>query len=277
MSPVEYKDVRVPLGVRGRSPARPGITREKAVGRAALNAGPQTDQLITSAVRAESAAGWIPDEATDLPALLAADRVSWRQTGGILLSWEFTFDFVSIRFRRPLSPEGPLGIEGSLYPEDVSSSVLKELLDTARMKASVDADGRVRVDDNGTCYLHLSGDRRLISVSAIFGANPDAGRLPKLEYANRVNNQIEWVKASVTDEGGFLFGCSIPLDGGISKGAVALTARRYLDAVNMALQQDSGNVVQRAASADPASGMGGQAIHVPGPPGEQASPPSRAG
>jgi len=107
MTQIDYKDVRVPLDVWGKSAAGPNISRDLALRQAAMNASQQAASIIDEVLRAEGALGWQPDEATDLVALLGAGRVAWRHTGGILFSWKFTFDFATIHFRRPVSPADP--------------------------------------------------------------------------------------------------------------------------------------------------------------------------
>jgi hypothetical protein len=104
----EYKEIRVALGISAKAAAGPGISKDMAVRQAAINAASQATPKITSALRVEGADGWEPDQATDLFSLLHAGQVVWRQTGGLLFSWKFTFDSAVIRFRRSVSaaPEG---------------------------------------------------------------------------------------------------------------------------------------------------------------------------
>jgi hypothetical protein len=102
MSSVEYKDVKVELGVMGKTSVRPGVTRDIAVRRAAVDAEPQAGQTIAQALQAEAEAGWEPNQPTDLLSLMLADRVQWRLTGGFPFAWKFTFDVAEIRFRRPV-------------------------------------------------------------------------------------------------------------------------------------------------------------------------------
>jgi hypothetical protein len=104
MTQIEYKDRLVPLDVWGKAGAGPATSKDAALRQAAINASPQAMRIIAEVVGVEGASGWQPDEATDLPSLLSEGRAVWRQTGGIMLSWKFTFDSVTIRFRRSGSP-----------------------------------------------------------------------------------------------------------------------------------------------------------------------------
>ena len=107
MTQSEYKDLRVPLNVSGKARAGPTISKETALRQAAINASPQATRILTEVLGVEGALGWQPDGAADLPGLLVAGRVAWRQTGGILFSWKFTFDSVTLRFGRSVAPAAP--------------------------------------------------------------------------------------------------------------------------------------------------------------------------
>ena len=113
-----------------------------------------------------------------------------------------------------------------IHPEEVSSASLKQLFDEAYMEASIDSDGDVRIKDKYSCFLRSDADGKMIAIYAIFGvaagAQPDA----KLEFVNRVNDQVKLIRASVMSDGRFFFDYYIPIDGGITKRAVVIAARR---------------------------------------------------
>jgi hypothetical protein len=96
---IEYQEIRVPLGIEGKAAAG-GVFQEQAVRQAAINVGSIANSVIIAALQAEGQQGWYPDGPTDLLSLLIAGRVAWRQTGGILATWKFTFDFAKIRMCR---------------------------------------------------------------------------------------------------------------------------------------------------------------------------------
>jgi hypothetical protein len=103
MTQSEHKDLQVPLDVLGKARAGPAVSKEQALRQAAINASPQATRAIAAVLGAEAAAGWQPEGPTDLAGLLLAGRAAWRQTGGIMFSWQFTFDSVTLRFERSLS------------------------------------------------------------------------------------------------------------------------------------------------------------------------------
>ena len=103
MTNLEYKDLRVPLDVWAKASAGPMVSKEQALRQAAINASPQATRMIAEVLGVEGASGWQPEGPIDLPGLLLSGRVVWRQTGGIMFSWKFTFDSVTLRFQRSVT------------------------------------------------------------------------------------------------------------------------------------------------------------------------------
>jgi len=130
-----------------------------------------------------------------------------------------------------------------IYPEGINVEALKVLFEEAYMEASVDTDGDLIVKDNYRCYLRPDPDGRLISIYAIFGANPDAAPEDKLTYINRVNDQVKLIRGSVSGNGKFFFDYYLSVEGGISKRAVVMAVRRFFSCLGSALREDTGNVV----------------------------------
>ena len=98
--PVEYKEVRVPLNIKAKTSAGHGITPEVAARNAAIKAGSFANTAITNMIQQEGLSRWVPEGSTDLLSLFLAGRVDYRHTGGVLLTWEFTFDSAKVRLRR---------------------------------------------------------------------------------------------------------------------------------------------------------------------------------
>ncbi len=130
-----------------------------------------------------------------------------------------------------------------IQTDDVSAEALKQLFEDAYMEVSLDSDGDVRIKDGYTCFLKPDTDKRLVVLYAIFGAKPEAELAAKLEYANRVNDQVKVVRTSVMADGRFYFDYYIPVEGGITKKAIVLATRRFLGTLESAMRQDTGDVV----------------------------------
>jgi hypothetical protein len=130
-----------------------------------------------------------------------------------------------------------------IHPEEVNANVLKQMFDDAYMEVSIDSDGDVKVKDKFSCFLRPEADGKLIAVYAIFGFNPTATPAGKSEYANRVNDKVMLIRASVTGDGRFIYDYYISVDGGVTKRAVVLAVKRFLACLDAALGHDTGNVV----------------------------------
>jgi len=130
-----------------------------------------------------------------------------------------------------------------MHPEELSSDSLKELFDEAYMETSVDTEGVVLVKDKYSCFLRPDADSKMIAVYAVFGVNDGAQPVAKLEYVNRVNDEVKLIRASVMSDGRFFFDYYIPVDGGITKRAIVLALRRFFSCIEAAMAQDTGSVV----------------------------------
>ena len=133
--------------------------------------------------------------------------------------------------------------EEILNAEGVNTDVLKEMFDAAYMETSIDSDGDVKIKEKYSCYLRPDPDGRLIAVYAIFGAQAEASQQAKLEYVNRVNDQVKLIRASVMKDGRYFFDYYVAVEGGTTKKAVVLAVRRFLSCIEAAMQQDTDNVV----------------------------------
>lgn len=96
----EYKDLQVTLGISARASAALGVTYDVAAREAALNAASLANGKILSAMRDHRDAGWEPEVSTDFLSLFLAGRISWEQTGGVLISWRFEFYRAMILLKR---------------------------------------------------------------------------------------------------------------------------------------------------------------------------------
>jgi hypothetical protein len=130
-----------------------------------------------------------------------------------------------------------------IYPEGITVESLKQVFEENFMEVAVDTDGDLIVKDDYRCYLRPDADGRLVCVYAIFGANPDAAQPDKLDYVNRVNDQVKLIRASVSDNGKFYYEYWISVEGGVARRSIVLAVRRFLHCLSTAFSEDTGNVV----------------------------------
>ena len=118
----EYKDVKVPLNVWAKVPSG-NFGQYHAARDGAMEAGSAAGAIIMGVLREEGKTGWQPDESVDLLSLFLSGRVGWRQTGGLIFSWKFNYDYAVIRFKRwkaipTLTPPKPAEQRDRLPPRD---------------------------------------------------------------------------------------------------------------------------------------------------------------
>jgi hypothetical protein len=131
-----------------------------------------------------------------------------------------------------------------MQPADVKSETLKQLFDDAYMEVAVDSDGDIMIKDKYSCFIRPDADGKMIVAYAIFGANPAAAQAGKLEFVNRVNDSVKLIRASVMTDGRYFLDYYIPVDGGVTKRAIVMAAKRFLSCIDAAMAQDTDNVVQ---------------------------------
>lgn len=117
-----------------------------------------------------------------------------------------------------------------VQPSDVSLESLQALYDGAFMQTQIDEHGNLYVLDRFRCYVNPIGEGRRIHLFALFKAAEGASDDLKLRFANRVNDTLILVRATM-DQTGFCFDTYIPVDGGIAPKAVILATRAFMDLV----------------------------------------------
>ena len=117
-----------------------------------------------------------------------------------------------------------------LQPEDIAPESLQALYDQAGLQTEIDADGDLLVTSGISCYVIPTKQRDRILLMAFVGTKEDVDRDPKVEFANRVNNQLSLIRSRVNDSGRVILDYYIPVEGGIAAEAVVSVTRFFLDA-----------------------------------------------
>ena len=132
-----------------------------------------------------------------------------------------------------------------LMPEDISLEPLQALYDSAGLQTQIDSDGDLVVTSGVTCYAIPTQHRDRIMLLAFLGTKDDVGRVQKLEFANRVNNQLSTVRARVSQKDRVVFDYHIPIEGGITGEAIVAATQFFLQATAHAVGQcDEANIVR---------------------------------
>ncbi len=130
-----------------------------------------------------------------------------------------------------------------VLPEHVNPEMLRQLFADAYMDATIDKDGDTLIVETYRSYVVPTLEGKWLRVYAVFGANPDAAPDDKLEYSNKVNQDLIIVRAYVEASGRFTFEHYLPIEGGITRKAIVLAVRRFHRLLEAAIRKDDKNVM----------------------------------
>jgi len=123
----------------------------------------------------------------------------------------------------------PAGLVGEfLAEEQIDTPKLLSLFKQAFLDVEVAGDTRLRVRaENGTrVSVAVDTKRQLIQFVVAYGLREDAPMIDKLALCNRVNDQVIFVRFSVSDPTTLVSDYSLPFDGGVTAAAIMATLRR---------------------------------------------------
>jgi len=120
-------------------------------------------------------------------------------------------------------------------PDDVRNETLRQLYDQAELETRIDGDGDLVVTRGVTCYAIPSPERARIMLLTFVGVKEGITRAEKLEFTNRVNNEIAAVRAHVNRKENVVFDSHIPIDGGVTGTAITAATKFFLIAIAHAI------------------------------------------
>lgn len=126
-----------------------------------------------------------------------------------------------------------------VHPKDISPDFLLELFNAAYMNVSFDDDGDVRVEENYGCWLFPQFNGRYIRLMSLFRPNPDALLPERLNFVNKVNDEMVLIRAYLKEDGGFGFDYYIVVEGGITKRNIVTTTRNFLAFLGAVARMDT--------------------------------------
>lgn len=124
-----------------------------------------------------------------------------------------------------------------LMPDDLEVARLQSLYDDAGLETMLDSEGDLAVTSGVTCYAIPSQQKDRIQLLAFVGVKDEVEYGDKMEFANRVNNQVSTVRARVNRKGTVLFDSHIPVEGGITGSAIVQATQFFLQATAYAANQ----------------------------------------
>jgi hypothetical protein len=117
-----------------------------------------------------------------------------------------------------------------LLPDDLALDQLRSLYESGGLQTQVDSEGDLIVTSRVSCYAIPTRQRDRILLLAFLGTKDDAGRDLKIDFANRVNNELATVRARVNQNDRVVFDYYIPVEGGITGEAIVAATRFFLQA-----------------------------------------------
>lgn len=114
---------------------------------------------------------------------------------------------------------------------------LRQLFDEAGLDTRVDDDGDLVVTRGVTCYVLPAEHGEQIMLLTYAGIKDSADRSQKLEFCNRVNNEISRVRAHVNRKEKVVMDYHIPVEGGVTAAAVVAATEFFLLAIAHAIDR----------------------------------------
>ncbi len=130
-----------------------------------------------------------------------------------------------------------------VYPEQIHTEFLLALFQNAYLNVSRDDDGDIFIKENFTTWIFPQGNGEQIRFMAQFKANLDLPRIPKLEYANMINDRMKLLRAYVDADDDIGFDYHLLVEGGITKRNIVFALRTFINYVQVALQRDTEDVI----------------------------------
>ena len=130
-----------------------------------------------------------------------------------------------------------------VYPEQITRDSLYDLFASAYFNVNRDSDDDVYLKDMYTIWVFPQQEGNQVRLMAQFKGNAEAPRETKLEYANAINDGYRLVRAYIDRDGDIGFDYFLVTEGGTTRRNIVLAVRRFVQYVQIALQQDSQNVI----------------------------------
>ena len=150
------------------------------------------------------------------------------------------------RFEPPNTSSGnDMPVNEMLRPEDLSDQLLEAIFEPTDLETRRDDDGDLVVTRGVSCYVMPTAENERIMLMTFVGMKEGVDRAEKLEFVNRVNNDMSVVRGHVNERESVVFDYHIPVRGGISGEAIVEATRFFLLVIAHAIDRcDQGDIVR---------------------------------
>ncbi|QDV41648.1 hypothetical protein Enr13x_14910 [Stieleria neptunia] len=115
-----------------------------------------------------------------------------------------------------------------LRPSDLTAELLDAIFEPTDLEVRRDNDGDLVVTRGVSCYVMQTAENERLMLMTFVGVKENTDRSAKLEFVNRVNNDISTVRAHVNERESIVFDYHIPIRGGIGAEAIVEATRFFL-------------------------------------------------
>ncbi len=130
-------------------------------------------------------------------------------------------------------------------PEILNRDFLHALYDGAYMECVQDSDGDSVITDSGLkCIATLPRSQDSIHLAVLFPLKESVSLQEKLECVNRINDRYIITRAAVTKDSDLLL-CDyyIFLNGGVSRKAIVLGTKKFMEVTRQAVEEYAKDIV----------------------------------
>ncbi len=130
-------------------------------------------------------------------------------------------------------------------PKILNRDFLHTLYDAAYMECEQDGDGDSVITESGLkCIATLPSHQDAIHLAILFPLKENAPLQEKLECVNRINDRYIITRATVTKDATLLL-CDyyIFLNGGVSRRAIVLGTKKFIEVTRQAAEEYAANII----------------------------------
>lgn len=145
-----------------------------------------------------------------------------------------------------------------LAEADVTLERLKDVYTAAYLKAEIDDDGDLRIDDDGMkTFVRIDTKRRLLTYLAVWRLKASVPRERKLQWANTLNQDLMLVRFAIPQSQSLVCDYQFFYEGGLSPYALIHHYRQFVKVVRGAVTlKDPEKIVGTDANAPPPAAAG---------------------
>jgi hypothetical protein len=130
-----------------------------------------------------------------------------------------------------------------VLPAQLSRDWLFQLYSNAYFDVELDSDGDICIRDGFRIWVFPIREGEQIRFMSQFRANPMHELIDRLQYANRINDELHFIRCYVDRDGDIGFDSYLIVSGGVTRRNIVFATRAFIDHVRAALVKDDTDVI----------------------------------